>query len=82
MKDDEPPYQEGDRRRDEYAVYEQAAYTLLMNALPKGGGSMTPSLSPDETKPKGKTLGEGYGKWSKEALAWLADKMTIVTRLA
>ena len=22
MADDEPPYQEGDRRRDEYAVYE------------------------------------------------------------
>ena len=82
MNDDEPPYQEGDKRRDEYAVYEQAIYTLLMNAQPKGGGSMTPSLSPDETKPKGKTLGEGYGKWSKEALAWLADKMTIVTRLA
>ena len=62
MADDEPPYQEGDRRRDEYAVYEQAAYTLLMNAQPKGSGSMTPSLSPDETKPKSKTLSEGYGK--------------------
>ena len=82
MNDDEPPYQEGDTKRDEYAVYEQAAYTLLMNALPKGGVSMTPSLSPDETKPKGHTLTDGYGKWTKEALSWLADRMTVVTRLA
>lgn len=82
MKDDEPPYQEGDTKRDEYAVYEQAAYSLLTNALPKGGGSMTPSLTPDETKPKGHTLADGYGKWSKEALSWLADRLTVVTRLA
>lgn len=82
MNDDEPPYQEGDTKRDEYAVYEQAAYTLLRNALPKGGGSSTPSLTPDETKPKGQTLSTGGGKWSMEALAWLADKLSVVTRLA
>lgn len=82
MRDDEEPYQEGDTKRDEYAVYEQAVYTLLRSTLPKGGGSATPSLEPDETKGKGMTLTEGYGKWSKEALSWLADKMTVVTRLA
>lgn len=82
MRDDEPPYQEGDTKRDEYAVYEQAAYTLLRSTLPKGVGKATPSLEPDEAKPKGMTLTEGYGKWSKEALSWLADRMTVVTRLA
>lgn len=82
MNDDEPPYQEGDTRRDEYAVYEQAAYSLFRTALPKGGGSATPSLEPQEAKPKATSLGTGSGKWSVEALAWLADKLTIVTRLA
>ena len=82
MSDDEPPYQEGDTKRDEYAVYEQAVYTLLRNALPKGGGSSVPSLEPDERKPKVHTLSLGGGKWSMDALSWLADKLTVVTRLA
>lgn len=82
MNDDEPPYQEGDTKRDEYAVYEQAVYTLLRNALPEGGGSSVPSLEPDEQKPKVHTLSLGGGKWSMDALSWLADKLTVVTRMA
>lgn len=82
MRDDEPPYQEGDKKRDEYAVYEQALYTLLSGVQPKGGGSAVPSLEPDERKPKGKTLSTGSDKWSIEALSWLCDKISVVTRLS
>ena len=82
MTHDAPPSHAGDKRRDELAVSEQAAYTLLMNAQPKGGGSSVPSLEPDERKPKAHTLSLGGGKWSMDALSWLADKLTVVTRLA
>ena len=82
IRDDEPPYREGDSTRDEYAVYEQALYSLLKYAEPKGTGAATPSLNGDETRPKSTRLEIGGGKWSMEALAWLADKMSVVTRLA
>lgn len=82
MKDDEPPYVEGDRRRDEYAVYEQALYTLLRDTNPEGGGSAVPSLNGDEVRQKNATLAVGGGKWSIEALSWLCDKLSIVTKIA
>ena len=37
MRDDEPEYREGDRTRDEYAVYEQALFSLLRDMNPKLG---------------------------------------------
>lgn len=82
LNDDEPPYVEGDKKRDEFAVYEQAVYALLKGVQPNGGGSATPSLEPDEVQPKKQTLAVGGGKWSKEALSWLCDKLTVVTTLA
>ena len=57
--------------RDEYAVYEQALYTLLRDATQKGAVSRTPSLNPDEHKEPRTVHSTGYGKWSSEALAWL-----------
>lgn len=82
MRDDEPPYREGDTKRDEYAVYEQAVYSLLRDTLPNGGGSSVPSLEPDESKPRANSLAVGGGKWSIEALSWLCDKLSVCTRLA
>lgn len=81
MKDDEPPYEEGQRKRDEYAVYEQALYSLLRDVNPEGSGEALPSLNSDETKSKLSSMGVGGGKWSIEALAWLCDKLSVVTRL-
>ena len=82
MRDDEPPYREGDTKRDEFAVYEQAVYSLLRDAQPNGGGSSVPSLDPDEQKPRSNTLAVGGGKWSIESLSWLCDKLSVCTRLA
>lgn len=82
MNEDEPPYQIGETRRDEYAVYEQALYTLVRDAEPAGGGAAIPSLDPDERRPVGYTLRDGYGNWSKRALSWLADKLTVALSLA
>lgn len=81
MKDDEEPYNEGDKRRDEYAVYEQALYTLLRDVEPNGTGEALPSLNADETKSKLSRMSVGGGKWSIEALSWLCDKLSVVTRL-
>ncbi len=82
MRDDEPPYAEGDKKRDEYAVYEQAAYTLLRDVNPEGTGEALPSLNGDETRQKNSTLAVGGSKWSIEALSWLCDKLSLVTRLS
>lgn len=81
MRDDEPPYQEGERKRDEYAVYEQALYSLLRDTMPEGTGEALPSLNGDETKSKLSSMAVGGGKWSIEALAWLCDKLSVVTKL-
>lgn len=75
MRDDEPEYREGDRTRDEYAVYEQALYTLLRDAKPKLGGSVIPSLNQGEVQPKDRLLATGRDRWSKEALSWLAQRI-------
>ena len=76
IKDDEPEYREGDQTRDEFAVYEQALYSLLRDARPKGGsGSAVPSLDQDETQSRTYSMRTGHGKWSMEALAWLAKRV-------
>jgi len=82
IRDDEPPYQEGETKRDEYAVYEQARYTLLRDVAPEGSGDAVPSLDGDEVKVKNTSLAIGNGKWSVEALSWLCDKLSVVTKLA
>ena len=71
MNENEAPYRYGDETRDEYAVYEQALYSLLRFTLPNGGGADIPSLEPDEKADRKKTLSKGGEKWSEEALAWL-----------
>lgn len=81
MKDNEPPYVEGDTKRDEFAVYEQALYSLLKDVQPEGTGEAVPSLNGDEAKPKIMTAANGFGIYSKEALKWLCDKLTCVTKI-
>lgn len=71
IREDEPQFRLGDTRRDEYAVYEQAVFSLIRDVMPAGGGSAVPSLNPDEVKEPRTTLSTGCGKWSMEALAWL-----------
>ena len=71
MDEDEPSYRFGEQKRDEYAVYEQALYTLLRDLQPNGTGTDIPSLEQDEKQSHGYTLKSGLGKWSEEALAWL-----------
>lgn len=82
MRDDEPPYAEGDAKRDEYAVYEQALYSLVRDAEPAGGGAAIPSLDADDRRPVGFTLRDGFGSWSKRALSWLADRLTSTVVMA
>ena len=79
MREDEPQFKYGDQTRDEYAVYEQAVYTLLRHVNPSGTGVDIPSLEPDEKQDRQYTLGTGRGKWSEEALAWLGVSNRVET---
>lgn len=84
MNENEQPYQMGQKRRDEYAVYEQAFYSLMIYSFPTGNDSTVVSPLPNDEENyqfengAGRHL-EGYGKWSKEALLWLADRVTVET---
>ena len=78
MNEDEASYMFGDRTRDEFAVYEQALYTLIRDAPEMGeAGNPVPSLSPDESTPARHALSSGAAKWSREALAWLGAKQLV-----
>lgn len=78
LKDDEPPYKEGDATRDEYAVYEQAAYLLLRDVLPDGSGELTPSLDEGKERPLPHALA---GRFAIEALHWLGDRVVYSVHL-
>ena len=76
IRDDEPPYREGDRVRDEYAVYEQALYTLMRDVTPKGVSlSPVPALNQTEAE-RPYSRRTGSGKFSMDALSWLAKRIT------
>ncbi len=80
LKEDEPPYQIGDRVREEFAAYEQALFTLLRDAQPKGSGTLVPSLDQDEQKSPSHTLGGSKDHFSTRALAWLGQ-LSVITRM-
>ena len=79
MRDDEPPFREGEAHRDEYAVYEQAVYLLLRDSLPDGSGELTPSLDEAKERPVPQAID---GRWSKCAVNWLRDRIVRFPRLA
>ena len=81
MREDEPQFRRGDRTRDEYAVYEQALYTLLRDANPSGTGADIPSIEPDERQGRRYSLAAGCGKWSEEAIAWLGVSSSVQVSL-
>ena len=83
LRDDEPSYRLGDRRRDEFAAYEQALYALLRDAPSEGEClSPVPSLSPDEAAEPRRVLSTGRAKWSAEALAWLGCRQVVESVMA
>lgn len=73
MRENEAPYEEGQRKRDEFAVYEQAIYTLLRNSQPEGKRAVVQPLDTAESVEKLKT--SPAGKFSMEALSWLGDSV-------
>lgn len=79
MREDEPPFRYGDQVRDEFAVYEQALFSLLRDESPDLEGVSVPSLEPDERQGAARSQGAGVGKWSAEALAWLGASGRVQT---
>ena len=79
LREDEPPFKDGDQVREEYATYEQAIYTLLRDAQPTGTGTAVPSLDQDDQRAPAHTLAGSKGQWSPRALAWLG-KLSVIAR--
>lgn len=80
MREDEPPYGFGDRTRDEFAVYEQALFSLLRDVQPLGvSGGDIPAPSSEDAQDTAYSLAKGKGKWSEEALAWLGATGRVQT---
>lgn len=76
LKEDEPAYKFGERRRDEYAAYEQAVYLLLRDVQPEGGGELTPAIG--EAAVVQRTVPNAVcKKWSQDALNWLGDRISF-----
>lgn len=73
MREDEGPYAEGQRKRDEFAVYEQAIYSLMRGAQPEGKRAVVQPLDSAESVEKLKA--SPAGKFSMEALSWLGDSV-------
>ena len=72
MAEDAAEYQPGAPRCDEYAVYEQACYALLRDALPRSvTGADLPSLDNTDAKPPARSLARGDDWLSAEARRWL-----------
>jgi len=78
MKEDEPPYEYGDERRDEYAVYEQALFILTQIGIVDGSTESVQSLAPTADEPEVR-VSKTHGKWSPEALRWLGYSGVIMT---
>lgn len=73
IRDDEPEYREGDRIREEYAVYEQALHSLIPVGPRGGGDGAIPSLNQEVSTSRASMTHSG--KYSEEALAWLAQRV-------
>jgi hypothetical protein len=78
MSDSEDAYAEGDRTRDEYAVYEQALWMLENGQVADATGNdpvpvLTGKADAAETKP-------GAGLYAPEALRWLGITVAAVIR--
>ena len=80
LKEDEPPYHAGDRTREEFAAYEQALYTLMRDAQPKGGGALVSALNQDDQKQPARTLGGSNDHFSPRALAWFGQ-LSVAIRM-
>lgn len=80
LNEDEPPYSFGDTVREEFAAYEQALFSLLRDAQPKGGGSPVPSLDQDDQKAPAFSLASSKNQFSPRALSWLG-RISTITRM-
>ena len=79
LVDDEEPYREGDRLRDEYAVYEQALYMLENGQVADASGNdPVPVLTGRPEPSVARTAGAGI--YAPEALRWLGVVTAAVIR--
>jgi len=78
MNEDEPPYKQGDARRDDRAVYEQAIFILDQIGMTDGISSPIPSIGavPDEPEVR---VNRNHGRWAPKALRWMNYTGVIVT---
>lgn len=83
MDDDEAAYAEGDRTRDEYAVYEQALWMLENGQVADATGNDPVPVLTGRAESAGVTDRAGerrYGAFAPEALRWLGWTGAAVIR--
>lgn len=79
LKDNELPYKEGDRLRDEYAIYEQALWMLEHGQIADAtGNDPVPVLTGAPEPNVMRTAGAGL--YAPEALRWLGVATAAVIR--
>lgn len=79
MQEDEPPYKAGDRRRDEYAVYEQALWMLEHGQIANAMGADPVPILTGQADVAGGADGP-VALWAPEALRWLGWTGAAVIR--
>jgi hypothetical protein len=80
INDDEADYIEGDRTRDEYAIYEQALWMLENGQIADGSGSGPVPILTGATDTAGVDNKGVAGLYAPEALRWLGWNGVSVIR--
>lgn len=71
LRDNEPAFAEGDRRRDEFAVYEQALWMLEHGQIADASGFAPVPVLTGEVDKAGVDADGVAGLYAPEALRWL-----------
>lgn len=79
LSDTEAAYVEGDTRRDEYAVYEQALWLIKNGVVANGEGSAPDALLTADGADPGQPARRDTRVYGPEALRWLGYRGAVVT---
>jgi len=80
LNDDERDYKEGDRIREEYAIYEQALWMMENGQVANATGSDPVPVLTGKAEAADTSARSPYGAFAPEALRWLGAASAAVVR--
>jgi len=80
LNDDEPEYKEGDRIREEYAVYEQALWMMENGQVANATGSDQVPVLTGKVDAADPSTRNPYAAFAPEALRWFAGAGASIIR--